>query len=100
MNLRILVFLFWGIWPSFVFAQHQEVNEDPLPSKGKELTEKDSLSILSAFKHGKVNGLFRYFFMTTNNTGELSDYYANAAGNHSMRQKRSSKTLAFAHWHH
>jgi hypothetical protein len=80
MNLRILIFLFWSTWPAFVFAQHQEVSEDPLPYKGKVKSEKDSLSILSAFKHGKVNGHFRYFFMTTNNTRDLSDYFANAAG--------------------
>ncbi len=80
MNLRILVFLLWSFAPSYVFAQHQEINEPPLPYKGKEQTEKDSLSILSAFRHGRVNGHFRYFFMATNNTGSLSDYYANAAG--------------------
>ncbi|HSF87999.1 MAG TPA: hypothetical protein VLA46_01190, partial [Saprospiraceae bacterium] len=80
MNLRILIFLFWSVWPAFVVAQHQEVSEDPLPYKGKIKSEKDSLSILSAFRHGKVNGHFRYFFMATNNTRELSDYYANAAG--------------------
>lgn len=80
MNPRILIFLFWGIWPSIVFAQHQEVSEDPLPYKGKVKSEKDSLSMLSAFKHGKVNGHFRYFMMATNNTRDLSDFYANAAG--------------------
>ena len=80
MNLRILIFLCWSIWPSFVFGQHQEVSEDPLPYKGKVNAEKDSLSILSAFRHGKVNGHFRYFFMATNNTRDLSDYFAYAAG--------------------
>ncbi|MBK9103159.1 MAG: outer membrane porin, OprD family [Saprospiraceae bacterium] len=80
MNLRILIFLLWGTLPSFVFAQHQEVGEPPLPYKGIEQTEKDSMSILSAFRHGKVNGHFRYFFMATNNAGALTDYYANAAG--------------------
>ena len=80
MNLWILVFLLWGMLPSFVLAQHQEVSEAPLPYKGKEQTERDSLSILSAFRHGKVNGHFRYFFMATDNAGALTDYYANAAG--------------------
>ena len=51
-----------------------------MPYKGKEQVEKDTASILSAFKHGKVNGHFRYFFMATNNTRNLTDYYANAAG--------------------
>lgn len=80
MNLRILVFLLVGTLPSFVFAQHQEIGEAPLPYKGKEQTEKDSMSILSAFRHGKVNGHFRYFFMATDNADALTDYYANAAG--------------------
>ena len=51
-----------------------------MPYKGKEQVEKDTASILSAFKHGNVNGHFRYFFMATNNTRNLTDYYANAAG--------------------
>ncbi|MDZ4748949.1 MAG: OprD family outer membrane porin [Saprospiraceae bacterium] len=80
MHLRILLFLFWRAGPVIALAQHQEISEAPLPYKGKEQIEKDSLSILSAFKHGKANGHFRYFFMATNNSGDLTDYYANAAG--------------------
>lgn len=66
--------------PGMVRAQHQEIGEAPLPYKGQVQPEKDSLSILSAFKHGHVNGHFRYFFMHTNNAETLTDYYANAAG--------------------
>ena len=32
------------------------------------------------FSRGKVSGHIRYYFMSTVNPGELSDYYANAAG--------------------
>lgn len=61
-------------------AQHQDVNERPEMYKGKDIHEADSTSILGAFKGGKVQGHFRYFFMNTVNEGKLTDYYANAAG--------------------
>ena len=60
-------------------AQHQEVNEKPGLWKEKE-NEADSTSILSAFRNGTFSGHFRYYFMATYNKGELTDYYANAAG--------------------
>jgi len=63
-----------------VKAQHQELSEKPSMYKGKKEDTLDSTSLLSAFKRGKVNGHFRYFFMHTNNQSGLSDYYANAAG--------------------
>ena len=37
-------------------------------------------SIKDFFSRGVVNGHIRYYFMSTINEGELSDYYANAAG--------------------
>jgi hypothetical protein len=80
MRLPIVVFLLLGIGQTISYAQHQEVSELPMPYKGRGQSEKDSMSILSAFKHGKVNGHFRYFFMSTNNADGLTDYYANAAG--------------------
>jgi outer membrane porin, OprD family len=42
--------------------------------------KKDTSSLLSAFKQGKVEGHFRLFFMSTNNDEPLSDYYALAFG--------------------
>lgn len=63
-----------------VKAQHQDVNERPEMYKGKDTNTVDSGSILGAFKGGKVQGHFRYFFMNTINEGSLTDYYANAAG--------------------
>lgn len=47
-----------------------------------EITEsnKDSSSLLSAFRNGKVEGHFRYFFMGTDNKKGLSDYHAHATG--------------------
>ena len=62
-----------------ISAQHQEVNEKPGLWKEKENIT-DSTSLLSAFRRGQVSGHFRYYFMATENTGDLSDYYANAIG--------------------
>ena len=67
-----------------------------MPYKGKEQVEKDTASILSAFKHGKVNGHFRYFFMATNNTRNLTDYYANAAGGGTRFETASFHGFRFA----
>lgn len=61
-------------------AQHQEVQEKPGIWKGKEQEAKDSTSILHAFKSGKIEGHFRYFFSVTDNNRGLTDYYANAIG--------------------
>lgn len=41
---------------------------------------KDTTSLLHAFKKGGVHGEFRYFFMATDNSAGLTDYYANAIG--------------------
>lgn len=61
-------------------AQHQELNEKPGLWKNGEKEEEDTLSLLHAFKKGKIHGHFRYFFMATDNASGLTDYYANAAG--------------------
>lgn len=63
----------------FSMGQHQEISEKPGLWKEKE-PETDTTSILSAFRKGKVNGHFRYFFMATGNREGLTDYYAHAAG--------------------
>ena len=65
---------------NIVSAQHQEVSEKPDMYKGKQVHTEDTTSLLSAFKRGHFNGHFRYFFMTTDNTAGLTDYYANAVG--------------------
>jgi hypothetical protein len=39
-----------------------------------------STSLLEAFRKGKVSGRFRYYFMYTDHPGNLTDYYAHAAG--------------------
>ncbi|MCS6818677.1 MAG: OprD family outer membrane porin [Chitinophagales bacterium] len=61
-------------------AQHQELQEKPAIWKGKLNQYEDSSSLLYAFKTGKVEGHFRYFFSATDNNRGLTDYYANAFG--------------------
>lgn len=80
MRCIVVLILMITLGSGVAFGQHQEMGEAPMPYKGQVQPEKDSLSVLSAFKHGHVNGHFRYFFMHTNNAGDLSDYFANAAG--------------------
>lgn len=66
--------------PELSRAQHQEVGEKPAAWKGNETEIPDSNSVLHAFKSGKFEGHLRYFFSATDNNGDLTDYYANAAG--------------------
>jgi hypothetical protein len=61
-------------------SQHQDLNEKGQTYKGKKEFESDTLSLLSAFKKGHVNGHFRFFSMATDNAQGLTDYFANAAG--------------------
>ncbi|MEK6547424.1 MAG: hypothetical protein AABZ56_03825, partial [Bacteroidota bacterium] len=61
-------------------AQHQEIHTVPHLWKGKRSVAEDSTSLLFAFKHGKVHGNLRYFFMATENQDQLTDAYAHAAG--------------------
>ncbi|MFM2442487.1 MAG: hypothetical protein RL449_1129, partial [Bacteroidota bacterium] len=79
MQIRILLFISL-LLPSILLAQHQEVHIAPHLWKGKKSVAEDSTSLLFAFKHGKVHGNLRYFFMATENQGHLTDYYAHAAG--------------------
>ena len=61
-------------------AQHQEIGEDPLIWKTREKNEVDSNAILHAFRNGRASGHLRYFFMDTQNEGDLTNYFAHAAG--------------------
>ena len=63
-----------------LFAQHQELGEKPSIWQEKNKQKNDTTSLLHAFKNGTMQGHIRYFFMATENTNDLSDYYANALG--------------------
>jgi hypothetical protein len=51
----------------------------------------DTTSLLHAFKSGKTSGHFRTFFMTTNNDGPLTDYYALVFGGGIKYQTKNFK---------
>lgn len=63
-----------------LFAQHHDIPEKAEMYKGRKTDSTDTSLLMSAFKRGRVNGHFRYFFMATDNKDQLTDYYANAAG--------------------
>ncbi len=81
-NCLSIVFLFVGIiFPAqFLIAQHQEVTETPKMWKGSHPPKNDTNSLQEAFRKGKFNGHLRYFYMNTQNSGELTDYFAHAGG--------------------
>ena len=61
-----------------IFAQQQEFKmATVMPNENSGI---NATSLLNAFKSGTVSGHFRYFFMSTDNQNNLTDYYANAAG--------------------
>jgi hypothetical protein len=77
---RIVTAAFLLLLGNILFAQHQEISENPEMYKGKKIQADDTTSLLSAFKRGHFNGHFRYFFMSSQNQKRLTDYYANAFG--------------------
>lgn len=78
--MKIWFFIGLFITSTFLNGQHQELQEVPKiwDSETKEKT--DSLSLMAAFRNGKVNGHFRYYYSSTDNKGDLTDYFAHAAG--------------------
>jgi hypothetical protein len=63
------------------FSRQKEVNK----------SDNDTTSLLYAFRKGKTEGHFRFYYMTTNNDGPLSDYYAFAFGGGLKYQTKSFK---------
>jgi hypothetical protein len=80
--LYLYAFIFLGTFTqgTFLFGQHQEVTETPQMWKGSHPPKKDTNSLQDAFRKGKFNGHLRYYYMNTQNNGELSDYFAHAGG--------------------
>ncbi len=75
------LFLFLGIFFSALLkSQHQEVPEKPAMWKGKAKIYYDTGAIAKAFQEGTLQGHFRYFYMNTNNSQPLTDFFANGAG--------------------
>jgi outer membrane porin, OprD family len=78
--LKIWFFIALFIASTMLHGQHQELQEAPKIWNGENKEKADSLSLLTAFRNGKVNGHFRYFYSSTDNSGDLTDYFAHAAG--------------------
>lgn len=68
------------LFAAILLAQHQDLQEKPKLWQSDSKLVIDTNSLLAAFKAGTVNGHFRYFLSSTDNTGTLTDYYANAVG--------------------
>ena len=75
---QLVIFIL--LFSAGIHAQHQELHTAPHLWKGKKNVADDSTSLLFAFKHGKVHGNLRYFFMATENQDHLTDAHANAIG--------------------
>jgi hypothetical protein len=84
------------LWCNLSFAQHQEITAKPDMWKGKQENILDTSSLLYAFKSGRVNGHFRYFFMATDNAKTLTDFYANAVGGGIRYETAKFKGFQFA----
>lgn len=78
--MKIWFFIGLFIVSTVLHSQHQELQEAPKIWNGENKEKADSLSLLTAFRNGKVNGHFRYFYSSTDNGGDLTDYFAHAAG--------------------
>lgn len=77
---KLIITLIGLIGYPTLWGQHQEILEKPALYQNEQIKVEDSTSLWSAFKRGQVNGHFRYFFMSTQNKSDYSDYYAHAAG--------------------
>ena len=80
---RIYLLLVVALQATAMFGQ-QSQPEVPCPSSKpesvKEAKKAHANNLLEAFEHGHFHGNFRSYFMATDNTQQLSDYYALAAG--------------------
>jgi hypothetical protein len=80
MKKRILLFILALQTVLLSIAQLNEQPDKNLMYKGQQLQPNDTTSLLHAFKKGQFNGHIRYFFMSTQNEKNLTDYYSNAIG--------------------
>lgn len=67
----------WLLQAVFLFAQGPTQSDHPEP---EDLPKSKVVNLLDAFKKGHFHGHFRTFLMATDNTRQLSDYHAWAAG--------------------
>ena len=79
MKKLLILLLFYSLNHSLK-AQHQEIGETPKIWQGDSLEHSKPSNVFSAFKKGKVNGHFRYYFSGIDNDKNLSDYIGSAIG--------------------
>ncbi|MBK9733812.1 MAG: hypothetical protein IPO92_02095 [Saprospiraceae bacterium] len=77
-NFLIILAIIFSI--GCIKSQHQDIGEKPKLWLSENNPKTDSSTMMSAFKAGKVQGHFRYFYSRTNNANNLTDYFANAFG--------------------
>jgi len=73
---RTILLLAGALQAVLLFAQTTQ----PVPAESQPQPKPKASNLLEAFEHGHFHGSFRTFFMATDNTRQLSDYYAWAAG--------------------
>ncbi len=61
-------------------AQQHGIFKDSLNLHASSHKNIDTTTLRYAFMHGKTSAHLRYFFMSTQNAGSLTDYYAHAIG--------------------
>ncbi|CAN5435213.1 hypothetical protein BH11BAC3_BH11BAC3_11270 [soil metagenome] len=79
MNKRILLIFISLQLSLLAIAQNTRLQNNSFADTGLQAYP-DTSSLLNAFKKGRFNLRFRYFFMNTLNEQNLADYYANAIG--------------------
>ena len=77
---RILLLIIALQTAFLAIAQVTELPDKNLMYKGQQIQPDNTTSLLNAFKKGQFNIHFRYFFMSTQNENNLTDYYADAIG--------------------
>ncbi|MEO7488527.1 MAG: OprD family outer membrane porin [Ferruginibacter sp.] len=80
MKKRFLLFIFALQTVLLSIAQLSEQPDKNLVYKGQQLQLMDTTCLLHAFKNGQFSGHLRYFFMSTQNENNLTDFYSNAIG--------------------
>lgn len=75
--MKRIALLMTGILPAVILLAQQP---QPLELNAATTSPHKASSLLEAFEQGHFHGSFRSYFMATDNTRNLSDYYALAAG--------------------
>lgn len=78
--MKYIILLILTIYLPYQLASQLDPSKKPILWKGDSKVTEDSSTLLYAFKNGDFDGRVRYYFASSVNEGNLSDYYANAIG--------------------